>query len=58
MATTVAAPENREVVAAESPAAIGQDVRETSETCPLLLDVAYGESSDPAVVCQHAGADR
>jgi Transposase DDE domain group 1 len=49
---------DREVVADQLAAAVGEDRRTAHQTCALLLVGAGGEASDAAVVCRHAAEDR
>ena len=52
-----AAQQNRELVADEPAAAVGEDGRQAGQACPLLLVVVGGESSDAAAVWQHGAAN-
>ena len=49
---------NRELVAHEFTATTGEDRRTAGETCPLLLALAGGRTSDSAAVRSDAGPDR
>ena len=58
MATVGAARADREVVADQLAAAVGEDRRTAHPTCALLLAVARGESRDVAALWEHAAKDR
>ena len=58
MAATAAAPENREVVAEEPPAAIGEDRWKVGTTRPLLLTALDRRELESTAVRCHATADR
>ena len=49
---------NRELVAGEPAATVGEDRRAAGQTCPLLLASAGGRTSKPAAVRSDAGPDR
>ena len=57
MAAAGAAAENRELVAEQLAAALGEDGREAAQTCSLLLAVAGRGPPDAAAVRCHATAD-
>ena len=57
VATAGAARADREVVADQLAAAVGEDRRTAHPTCALLLVAVGGEPSDAAVVCRHAAKD-
>ena len=52
------APTNRELVADESAATVGENGRTARKTRTLLLAPVGREPSDSAAVCQNVGADR
>ena len=55
VATAGPAQENRELVADEFAAAVGENRRTTGETCTLLLTAFGGGTSEPPAVRDHAG---
>ena len=58
MATAGSARADREVVANQLAAAAGENRRAFNKACTLLLAVAGGESSDAAVLREHAAENR
>src|SRR5215510_3817985 len=58
VATAGAAEEDRSLVADQPAAAVGQDRRALSETCPVLLALAGRGASDAAPVRGDGAADR
>jgi Transposase DDE domain group 1 len=54
----VLAEADRQLVADELTAAVGQDRRSSNQARPILLAAAGGESSDAAVVWKHGAQDR
>ena len=58
MAAAGAARADREVVAHQLAAAVGEDRWTAHPTCALLLVAAGRRASDAAVVCRHAAEDR
>jgi hypothetical protein len=58
LAAAGAAGVDREMVADQLAAAVGEDRRTAHQTCALLLVAAGGASPDPAALCRHAGEDR
>ena len=56
--TACSATEDRELILGEPATAASENGWTAGETCPLLLAIAGGESSDAAAVRSNAGADR
>jgi hypothetical protein len=58
MASAGATKANRELVAHEFTATVGEDRRAPGETCPLLLAAVGREPSDEAAIWEYGAADR